>query len=107
MLLSVLQQAATSSDQLGIEDPRVLGPLAAFVFAVFVFEIVAPGKAYKRLQVENEKMREMLAKVLPVSEEMLAISKQMMAVMQANTDMQRSFLQWAASWSAEIRGGSH
>lgn len=97
MLYALLQQASTSSDQLGIEDPRVLGPLAAFVFGVFVFEIVAPGKAYKRLQAENEKMREMLAKVIPVSEEMLEISKQMMSVMQASTETQRAFLAW---WAA-------
>lgn len=104
MLLTLLPGFLTQDNtQLGIEDPRVLGPLAAFVFAVFIFEIVTPGKAYKRLQVENEKMREMLARLIPVSEEMLAVTKQTLVVLANVTRALEDFLDWWADDGRERR----
>lgn len=74
-----------SASDLGLANPLVLGPLAAFVFAVFVFEIVVPGKAYKREVAENERLRELTNTIIPVAEEMVAVSKKMVEVMDTNT----------------------
>jgi len=63
---------------LGIEDPLVLGPIAAFIFTIFVTEIVVPGKAYKREVEENKRLRDLTEKVVPLAEQMVEGIKDML-----------------------------
>jgi hypothetical protein len=87
------------ASELGVDlDPRVLGPLAAFVFLAFTFEVVVSGKAYKREVEENARLREMNAKIIPVAEEMVTISKKMLEVTDSAGKALEDFVAW---WTTE------
>ncbi|WP_156022947.1 hypothetical protein [Terracoccus sp. 273MFTsu3.1] len=88
-----------SASELGVDvDPRVLGPLAAFVFLIFTFEVVVSGKAYKREVEENARLREMNAKIIPVAEEMVSLSKKMIEVTDSTGKALEDFVAW---WTTE------
>ncbi len=91
---------------MGIEDPRVLGPLAAFVFAAFVFEIVVPGKAYKREAEENKRLREELARWLPVIEEVVDVSKRMVVLTESVGKTLEQFLDYMDDGGIQRRRSS-
>ncbi len=67
--------AASGSAGLSIDDPLVLGPVAAFLFAVFVTEIVVSGKAYKREVEENKRLRALTERVVPLAEQMVTTAR--------------------------------
>lgn len=69
--MSYFYLAASGADTLGIDNPFVLGPIAAFVFIVFTIEIVVSGKAYRREVEENRRLRALTEKVVPLAERMV------------------------------------
>ena len=73
-----ISAAGAGGSGLGIEDPLVLGPIAAFIFTIFVTEIVVPGKAYKREVEENKRLRDLTEKVVPLAEQMVDGIKDML-----------------------------
>lgn len=83
---------------LPIDDPRVLGSMAAFVFIIFVAEVVVSGKAYKRVVAENAKLRRQNAEMLPVVEEMVETMKRALRVTENSTDVSEALL---AYWKDE------
>jgi hypothetical protein len=60
---------------LSVDNPLVLGPIAAFIFAVFVTEIVVSGKAYRREVEENKRLRALTEKVVPLAEQMVTAAR--------------------------------
>jgi hypothetical protein len=60
---------------LSVDNPLVLGPIAAFIFAVFVTEVVVSGKAYRREVEENKRLRALTEKVVPLAEQMVSAAK--------------------------------
>lgn len=63
---------------LSIADPVVLGPVAAFIFLIFVTEVIVSGKAYRRLAEENDRLRSVAEKVVPIAEAMVATTSEML-----------------------------
>lgn len=57
-------------DLLSITDPRVLGSIGAFIFLVFVYELVVSGRAYKRELEENARLRRIVETIIPLAEKM-------------------------------------
>lgn len=58
---------------LDLSSPQILGPLGALVLALlligaFLSETVVSGRAYHRLQDQNEQLRKLLDKAVDVSE---------------------------------------
>jgi hypothetical protein len=66
---------AADAGTLNLSNPAVLGPIAGFVFVVFVAEIIIPGKSYKREVEENKRLRELVETVVPLSEKMVESNK--------------------------------
>ncbi|MDX3260819.1 hypothetical protein PV336_16500 [Streptomyces sp. MI02-2A] len=64
---------------MSIDDPLVLGPVAAFIFAVFVTEIVVSGKAYRREVEENKRLRTLTEKVVPLAENMVITARDLVS----------------------------
>lgn len=100
MLLVANLASATSASGLGIEDPLVLGPIAAFIFTIFVTEIIVPGKAYRREVEENKRLRALTEKVVPLAEQMVSATKDMLKVGNATTKALEDFLRF---WDDERR----
>jgi hypothetical protein len=67
--------ASDSGGGLSVDNPLVLGPIAAFIFAVFVTEIVVSGKAYRREVEENKRLRALTEKVVPLAEQMVTTAR--------------------------------
>jgi len=70
MLMNVLA-AAPEPSALSVNNPLVLGPIAAFIFTIFITEIVVSGKAYRREVAENERLRALTEKVIPLAQTMV------------------------------------
>lgn len=73
---------AAEGSALNLANPVVLGPIAAFVFIVFVSEIIIPGKSYKREVDENKRLRELVETVVPLSEKTVETNKQVIETLQ-------------------------
>lgn len=84
----MLHLLATAPDAAGIafSSPLVLGPLAAFVFAVFIAEIVVLGKTHRREVEENQRLREVVEKVIPLAESMVETGDEMVRATTRITD---------------------
>jgi hypothetical protein len=67
--------ASADSGGLSVDNPLVLGPIAAFIFAVFVTEVVVSGKAYRREVEENRRLRALTEKVVPLAEQMVTTAR--------------------------------
>jgi hypothetical protein len=67
--------SAPGSGGLSIDNPLVLGPIAAFIFAVFVTEVVVSGKAYRREVEENKRLRTLTERVVPLAEQMVIAAR--------------------------------
>jgi hypothetical protein len=74
--------SASGSGGLSVDNPLVLGPIAAFIFAVFVVEIVVSGKAYRREVDENKRLRLLTEKVVPLAEQMVATARDLVQTTQ-------------------------
>ncbi|MFF1701198.1 hypothetical protein [Streptomyces sp. NPDC058252] len=67
--------SASGSSGLSVDNPLVLGPIAAFIFAIFTVEIVVSGKAYRREVEENKRLRTLTEKVVPLAEQMVTTAR--------------------------------
>ncbi|TKK84579.1 hypothetical protein FDA94_28535 [Herbidospora galbida] len=61
------------SVDLALTDPRVLGPVAAFIFVAFVFEIIVSGRAYRRVVAERDAARAVVDQLLPLAAQMAKV----------------------------------
>lgn len=77
-----LLATAPGSSGLSVDNPLVLGPIAAFIFAIFVTEIVVSGKAYKREVEENKRLRQLVERVVPLAEQMVAAARDLIQATQ-------------------------
>jgi hypothetical protein len=71
----VFLASASGSGGLSVDSPLVLGPIAAFIFAVFVTEVVVSGKAYRREVAENRRLRALTERVVPLAEQMVTTAR--------------------------------
>lgn len=86
-MLFPLAATAVSVNGLAIDNPLVLGPLAAFIFAVFVSELVVPGKTHRREVEENARLRGLVEQVIPLAESMTETAQDMVVATQRVTDV--------------------
>ncbi|MFI6512851.1 hypothetical protein ACIBCT_35065 [Streptosporangium sp. NPDC050855] len=70
---------------LSLTNPIVLGPVVGFVFAVFVYEVIVPGKSYRREQEENARLRELVETVIPLTAKLVEICEQNTELIEKNT----------------------
>lgn len=56
-----------SGIDLSITNPAIWGPMVASVIAAFIYEIVVSGRAYKRLQDENVRLKAINEAVIPLA----------------------------------------
>jgi hypothetical protein len=71
MLMQTLTDIISlNQGSLSVDNPLVLGPIAAFIFTVFITEIIVSGKAYRREVSENQRLRALTEKVIPLAEHM-------------------------------------
>jgi hypothetical protein len=75
MLHHLIAAAAPDGSGVTFDNPLILGPLAAFVFAIFVSEVVVPGKTYRREVDENARLRDLVEHVIPLAESMTATTR--------------------------------
>jgi hypothetical protein len=87
MLHYLLAEAASGSPGVTIDNPLILGPLAAFVFAIFVSEVVVPGKTYRREVDENARLRDLVEQVIPLAEAMTNTAQEMVTATTRVTDV--------------------
>ncbi|MFK0015721.1 hypothetical protein [Streptomyces sp. NPDC091027] len=87
MLHHLIAAAATGSSGVTVDNPLILGPLAAFVFAIFVSEVVVPGKTYRREVDENARLRDLVEQVIPLAESMTSTAQEMVATTTRVTDV--------------------
>lgn len=92
MLYSLLTADPTYG--LSVDNPFVLGPIAAFIFTVFVMEIIVPGKSYRREVEENVRLRTLVEKVVPLAEALVTTAADIIAVTKENTLALNHFLQF-------------
>lgn len=96
--------AATQDAGLSVDSPLVLGPIAGFVFTVFVSEVVVSGKSYRREVAENERLRALVEKVVPLAENMVETSKEMvLATNEARRTMDDFLRFWDESGGTRSR----
>ncbi|MET9119920.1 hypothetical protein [Streptomyces sp. NPDC004528] len=86
-MLHQLLAAASGDGGVTFDNPLILGPLAAFVFAVFVSEVVVPGKTYRREVDENARLRDLVEQVIPLAESMTATAQEMVSATTRVTDV--------------------
>lgn len=94
MISTYLMAAGDATSGLSVDNPFVLGPIAAFVFIVFVMEIIVPGKAYRREVEENSRLRALIEKVVPLAETLVSIAGEMTAAMKENAQAFEHFVQF-------------
>ncbi|MDP9870356.1 MULTISPECIES: hypothetical protein [Streptosporangium] len=82
MLLFTLAANAVEPAGDFLTNPLFLGPLAAFVFLIFVNEIVVPGRAYRRVVDENARLSGVIETVVPIAQSMVDSAKQNAAVLE-------------------------
>ncbi|MFD6934676.1 hypothetical protein ACFWAP_00775 [Streptomyces goshikiensis] len=87
MLHYLLAEAASGSPGVTFDNPLILGPLAAFVFAIFVSEVVVPGKTYRREVDENARLRDLVEQVIPLAESMTSTAQEMVTATTRVTDV--------------------
>lgn len=102
-MLSLFLASASSAGSLSIDSPLVLGPIAAFVFTVFVSEVIVPGKAYKREVEENNRLRALTEKVVPLAEQMVTATKEIVAATAAVTEVMEDAIEILAGDEARQR----
>lgn len=84
---TLIAAGADSGSSLSFDNPIVLGPLAAFIFTVFVSEVVVSGKAYRREVEENTRLRAVAERVIPLAEEMVTVTTETSETMRRVTDV--------------------
>lgn len=77
--------AATDPGGLSVNNPLVLGPIAAFIFTIFITEVVVSGKAYRREVAENERLRALTEQVIPLAENMIKTTVEQVEVTKEST----------------------
>lgn len=92
MLYDFIAQAADNS--LSVSNPLVLGPIAAFVFIIFVSEIIVSGKAYRREVEENKRLRTLVEKVVPLAESLVTATKEVIQAMVKLAGNQENLLEY-------------
>jgi len=70
---------------LDLTNPIVLGPLAGFIFAVFVYEVIVPGRSFRRLQEENKRLRQITENLVPLTARMVDVCDQHARILARNT----------------------
>lgn len=75
LVLLAAEAEASSGSGIDVANPLVLGPIAGFVFIIFVMEVVVSGKAYRREVEENIRLRTLTEKVVPLAESMVTTTK--------------------------------
>lgn len=80
MIAQWLASAPADPGSLSVNNPMVLGPIAAFIFTIFVTEIVVSGKAYRREVAENERLRSLTEQVIPLAENMVKATAEQVEV---------------------------
>jgi hypothetical protein len=80
MLMTVLAAAPADPGGLSVNNPLVLGPIAAFIFTIFITEVVVSGKAYRREVAENERLRALTEQVIPLAENMVKVTSEQVEV---------------------------
>lgn len=84
--------SAVDASGLSVDNPFVLGPIAAFIFTVFVMEIIVPGKAYRREVEENKRLRQLVEKVVPLAEALVSTAADMIKVTKEATKALERFV---------------
>lgn len=92
MLYDTIAQAADTT--LSVNNPLVLGPIAAFVFIIFVSEIIVSGKAYRREVEENKRLRILVEKIIPLAESLVAATKDVIQAMLKLAGNQENLLEY-------------
>jgi hypothetical protein len=87
MLHLLIAAAAPDGSGVTFDNPLILGPLAAFVFAIFVSEVVVPGKTYRREVDENARLRDLVEQVIPLAESMMTTAQEMVTATTRVTDV--------------------
>ncbi|MFC4507025.1 MULTISPECIES: hypothetical protein [Streptomyces] len=87
MLHHLIAAAAPDGSGVTFDNPLILGPLAAFVFAIFVSEVVVPGKTYRREVEENARLRDLVEQVIPLAESMTTTAQEMVTATSRVTDV--------------------
>jgi hypothetical protein len=87
MLHHLIAAAAPDGGGVNFDNPLILGPLAAFVFAIFVSEVVVPGKTYRREVDENARLRDLVEQVIPLAESMTSTAQEMVTATTRVTDV--------------------
>lgn len=80
MLTQLIAAAPADPGALSVNNPLVLGPIAAFIFTIFITEIVVSGKAYRREVAENERLRRLTEQVIPLAENMVKTTAEQVEV---------------------------
>ncbi|MFF1711264.1 hypothetical protein [Streptomyces sp. NPDC058268] len=86
-MLHHLIAAVAPDGGVNFTNPLILGPLAAFVFAIFVSEVVVPGKTYRREVDENARLRDLVEQVIPLAESMTTTAQEMVTATSRVTDV--------------------
>jgi hypothetical protein len=83
-----------AGETLSVDNPLVLGPIAAFVFIIFVTEVIVSGKAYRREVEENKRLRLLVEKVVPLAEALVVATKDVIAAMIKLATNQENLLEY-------------
>jgi hypothetical protein len=104
-MLDLIHLAADTytSSNLTVDSPLVLGPVAAFIFTVFVSEIVVSGKTYRREVEENVRLRTVTERVIPLAENMVDVTREVSEGLIQSTRVMEDVLDWLAD-DAAARG---
>lgn len=102
MLHSVIPLA---TEALSVDNPLVLGPIAAFIFIIFVSEIIVSGKAYRREVEENKRLRVLVEKVVPLAEALVAATKDVIEAMRKIASGQEDILDYMKRRDEDSRRG--
>lgn len=66
-----LQNSSSGNGGLSVDNPLVLGPVAAFIFTIFITEVIVSGKAYRREVAENARLRALNEQIIPLASAMV------------------------------------
>lgn len=102
-----LMASASGSGGLSVDNPLVLGPIVAFVFAVFVTEIVVSGKAYRREVEENKRLRTLVERVVPLAEQMVSAARDMIQATRESITAQTTVTEVLEDVLEVLQPGAH
>ncbi|WP_188187637.1 hypothetical protein [Nonomuraea sp. SYSU D8015] len=86
VFIAALAVLAAEDPGLSLANPIVLGPIAGFIFAVFVYEVIVPGKTFRREQEENARLRELVETVIPLTAKLVEVCEQNTELITRNTE---------------------